>query len=86
MDWETQDTNETSLYCITFLLTNVYKDSNWNHIWVMGNIMNMLITHKNKTKKYVYDETANEMPRVAIENDQHDLQFVAMRQQLSRTT
>jgi hypothetical protein len=24
----------------------------------MGKILNQLITHKNKTKKYVYDETA----------------------------
>ena len=35
MDGKSQDTIETRLYCITFLLIDEYKDCNWNRIWVM---------------------------------------------------
>ena len=34
------------------------EDPLWNKKGIMGKILNQLITHKNKTKKYVYDETA----------------------------
>ena len=51
MDGKSQDTIETRLYCITFLLIDAFEDCNWNRIWVMGKVVNMLITHKNKTKK-----------------------------------
>ena len=57
MDGKIQDTIETRLYFITFLLIDGYKDCNWTRIWVTGKVVNMLITHKNKTKKYLYDET-----------------------------
>ena len=34
------------------------EDPLWNRKWIMGKILNQLITRKNKTKKFVYDETA----------------------------
>ena len=44
------------LYCVTFLLENGYEDIDWSAIWILWKIMNSLITHKNKTKKNVYDK------------------------------
>ena len=43
---------------MSFLSGNGMEDPLWNKKWIMGKILNQLITHKNKTKKYVYDETA----------------------------
>jgi hypothetical protein len=43
---------------VSFLSGNGMEDPLWNKKWIMGKILNQLITHKNKTKKYVYDETA----------------------------
>jgi hypothetical protein len=37
MDGKSQDTIETRLYCITFLLIEGNEDGNWTRIWVMGN-------------------------------------------------
>ena len=42
MDGKSQDTIETRLYCITFLLIDGYKDCNWNCIWVMGKVVKIV--------------------------------------------
>ncbi len=78
MDGKSQDTIETRLYCITFLLIDGYEDCNWSRIWVMGKVVNMLITHKNKTKKYVYDETVKDVQGSPMQNNQYDLQLAPM--------
>ena len=52
------DVIENRVYCVSFLSGNGMEDSLWNKKWIMGKILNQLITRKNKTKKYVYDETA----------------------------
>ena len=52
------DVIENRVYCVSFLSGNGMEDPLWNKKWIMGKILNQLITHKNKTKKYVYDETA----------------------------
>ena len=78
MDGKSQDTIETRLYCITFLLIDGYKDCNWNRIWVMCKVVNMLITHKNKTKKYDYDETVKDVQGSPMQNNQYDLQSAPM--------
>jgi len=48
---------DNRLYCVTLLLKNGYEDINGSGIRILGKIMNSLITHKNKAKKYVYDKT-----------------------------
>jgi hypothetical protein len=78
MDGKSQGTIETRLYCITFLLIDGYEDCNWTRIWVMGKVVNMLIAHKNKTKKYVYDETVKDVQGSPMQNNQYDLQFAPM--------
>jgi hypothetical protein len=52
------DVIENRVYCVSFLSGNGMEDPLWNRKWIMGKILNQLITHKNKTKKFVYDETA----------------------------
>jgi hypothetical protein len=44
----------------------------------MGKVMNMLITHKNKTKKYVYDETINDLPGNSMQNNEYELSFASV--------
>ncbi len=63
MDDRTQDNIETRLYFIIFLLINGYKNCNLKGIWVMGKVMNMLITPKNKSNKY--DKTVKDLPGYA---------------------
>ena len=46
------------MYCVSFLSANGWEDPIWNKKWIVGKVLNQLITHKNKTKKYVNDETA----------------------------
>jgi hypothetical protein len=38
-------------------MTNGEEDPDWSSKWIVGKIMNSLITHKYKAKKYVYDRT-----------------------------
>jgi hypothetical protein len=38
-------------------MTNGEEDPDWSNKWIVGKIMNSLITHKHKAKKYVYDRT-----------------------------
>ena len=45
------------LYCDSFHMTNGEEDPDWGSKWIVGKIMNSLITHKHKAKKYVYDRT-----------------------------
>ena len=52
------DIIENRVYFVTFLSGNGLEDPTWNNKWIMEKALNQLITHKNKTKKYVYDETA----------------------------
>ena len=61
-----------------FLLMDGYVDVNWKNIWVTGKVMNMLITHKNKTKKYVFDETINDQPRTSMQNNNFELSIASM--------
>ena len=49
---------KNSVCCVTFLSANGWEVPIWNKKWIMGKVLNQVITHKNKTKKYVYDETA----------------------------
>ncbi len=55
-----------------------YDDVNWKNIWVTGKVMNMLITHKNKTKKYMFDETINDQPRTSMQNNNFELSIASM--------
>ena len=48
---------DNRLYCVSFLMTNGEEDPDWSNKWIVGKIMNSLITHKHKAKKYVYDRT-----------------------------
>ena len=48
---------DNRLYCASFLMTNGEEDSDWSSKWIVGKIMNSLITHKQKAKKYVCDRT-----------------------------
>jgi hypothetical protein len=52
------DVIENRVHCVTFLSANGWEDPIWNKKLIMGKVLNQLITHKNKTKKYVYDKTA----------------------------
>ena len=52
------DVIENRVYCVSFLSGNGMEDPPWNKKWIIGKVLNQLITHKNKTKKYVCDETA----------------------------
>ncbi len=52
------DVIENRVYCVTFLSANGWEDPFWKKKWIIEKVLNQLITHKNKTKKYVYDETA----------------------------
>ena len=78
LEGDTHDSIENRLFCITFLLIDGYKDVNWTNIWVMGKVMNMLITHKNKTKKYVFDETINIQPGTSLRNNNFEIAFASM--------
>ena len=49
------DVIENRVYCVIFLSENGLEDHIWNYKWIMGKVLNLLITQKNKTKKYVYD-------------------------------
>ena len=44
--------NSNRLYCVSFLMTNGEKDLDWGNKWIVGMIMNSLITHKHKVKIY----------------------------------
>ena len=48
---------DNRLYCVSFLMTNGEEDPDWSNKWSVGKIINSLITHKHKAKKYVYDRT-----------------------------
>jgi hypothetical protein len=61
MDGKSQDTIEERLYCITVLLIDGYEYCSWNRIWVMGKVVNMLIMHKNNTKKCVCNKTVKDV-------------------------
>jgi hypothetical protein len=78
LEGDMHDSIENRLFCITFLLINGYEDVNWKNIWVMGKVMNMLITHKNKTKKYVFDETINSHPGNSVQNHNFELSIASM--------
>ena len=49
------DIIKNRVYCVTFLSSNGWEDPIWSKKWIMGKVLNQSITHKNKTKKYVYD-------------------------------
>ena len=55
-----------------------YVDVSWKNIWVMGKVMNMFITHKNKTKKYMFDETINVQPQTSMQNNNFKLSIASM--------
>ena len=44
-------------FCVTFLAKNAESEPDGESQWISGTAMNTLVTHKNKKKKYVYDET-----------------------------
>ena len=48
---------DNRLYCVSFLMTNGKDDLDLGNKWIVGKIMNSLITHKQKAKKYVCDRT-----------------------------
>ena len=50
LEGDTDDSIESRLFGIMFLLMDGYDDVNWKNIWVMGKVMNMLITHKNNPR------------------------------------
>ena len=78
LEGDIQDSIENRLFCITFLLVDGYEDVNWTNIWVMGKVMNMLITHKNKTKKYVFDETINDQTGTSVQNNKVELSIASI--------
>jgi hypothetical protein len=78
LEGDIQDSIENRLFCITFLLVDGYEDVNWMNIWVMGNVMNMLITNKNKTKKYVFDETINDQRGNSVQNYEVELSIASI--------
>ena len=78
LEGDLPDSIENRLFCISFLLIDGYEDVNWTNIWVMGKVMNMLITHKNKIKKYVFDETINDQPRTIVQNTNFEISFASM--------
>jgi hypothetical protein len=53
-----KDIIDNRLYCASFLMTNGEEDPDWGSKWIIGKIMNFLITHKHKAKKYVCDRTS----------------------------
>ena len=77
LEEDMHDSIENRLFCITFLLINGY-DVNWKNIWVMGKVMNMLITHKNKTKKDFFDETINSHPGNSVQNHNFELSIASI--------
>ena len=50
----------------------------WRDIWILGMIMNSLITHKNKAKKYVYDGTICVVGTTGKELDANTFQTESM--------
>jgi hypothetical protein len=78
LEGDTHDCIENRLFCITFLLCDGYEDVNWSNIWVMGKVMNMLITHKNKTKKYVFDETIHDQTGTSMQNNKVEISIASM--------
>ena len=75
---DTHDSIESRLFGITFLLMDGSDDVNWKNIWVTGKVMNMLITHKNKTKKYVFDKTINDHPGTSVQNNDFELSIASI--------
>jgi hypothetical protein len=50
-------------------MTNGEEDPDWGNKWSVGKIMNSLITHKHKAKKYVYDRTPSFVSLQASQQD-----------------
>jgi hypothetical protein len=48
---------DNRLYSVSFLMTNGEKDPDWGIKWIVGKIMDSLITHMHKAKKYICDRT-----------------------------
>ena len=78
LEGDLPDSIENRLFCISFLLIDGYEDVNWTNIWVMGKVMNMLITHKNNTKKYVFDKTINDHPGTSVQNNDFELSIASI--------
>ena len=78
LEGDTHNSIESRLFGITFLLMDGYDDVNWKNIWVTGKVMNMLITHKNKIKKYVFGETINDQPRTIVQNTNFEISYASM--------
>ena len=78
LEGDTHDSIESRLFGITFLLMDGSDDVSWKNIWVTGKVMNMLITHKNKIKKYVFDETINDQPRTMVQNTNFEISYASM--------
>ena len=78
LEGDLPDSIENRLFCISFLLIDGYEDVNWTNIWVMGKVMNMLITHKNKTKKYDFDKTINDHPGTLVQNNDFELSIASI--------
>ncbi len=38
-------------------MSNGKEDQNWSKKWIVGKIMDCLVTHKHQAKKYIYDWT-----------------------------
>ncbi len=75
LEGDTHNSIESRLFGITFLLMDGYDDVNWKNIWVMGKVMIMLITHKNK---YLFDETINDQPWTSMQNNNFELSIASM--------
>jgi hypothetical protein len=50
-------------------MTNGGKDPDWGNKWIVGKIMNLLITHKPKAKIYVYDRSQFSVSHQASRQD-----------------
>ena len=48
---------ESMNYCVTFLDKRAQPLAYHSHDWISGKAMNDIITHQNKKKKFVFDET-----------------------------
>ena len=59
---------QSMIFCISFIgkMGMVLDGPSTDKIWVKGSVMNTLITHKNKRKKYVYDGTSRSGVKVAV--------------------
>ena len=48
---------ESMSYCVTFLDKYAQPLLNHSHDWISGKAMNDIITHQNKKKKFIFDDT-----------------------------